>query len=345
MVKTSHKKVLLVVGIFVVGGALLFADYRERPPADVSPAGKGFDSATHAPVNKTGARLSEPAPIAPQSSGVLGGVDLRQPGPNALKATSFLPPPDTRLREAYPQLVSQVASGNLTAACRLAQELNRCRLRPKLIRDIGRRTAEMQKLPAGNAEREAVQNAVARAEAKIKEEAAFCADFTDDAKVPAWQYLYWAAAQGHLPSMVLFAIAPPLDFEDFGEDFEGWQAYRESAGFFLQRAADAGHPRAAVLIAVEYLGHMPPLGGIRLVNKDPAVAARYLFAAQSLPEHRNNRAIERLLASASESLSPEQMQTARTEAHALVSNWMKVRSESGLSPPLEPPSNGTKCSE
>ena len=235
--------------------------------------------------------------------------------------THPLPPTTEPLSKVYRDLVRSVREGELPAACRLAVELERCSERNVTgwKQSLENQTQALTKLPKEGAETELADRRLSDLRTRVEELSRHCGGFVDTEGVPAWKYLFAAASNGHMPSMLRFAITPPLG-PDTATYPDGWLAYRDNAGRFLELAARTGNRQAVFHLAFEYLGKIPKLGGSPIVPVDQQVALRYLLVSRSLDPVRPNgfSRVEKVLGDTKAGLTEEQVRTATREAEEFV---------------------------
>ena len=206
------RTLFLVVSIVALAGAILWhdsSDETQQPDALQT----GRDVAGRPVAGRE---------VTPDARGPNGrAMAERQPFPNATSngfppagytATPPLPPTTEPLSSTYRDLVTRVRSGELPAACRLAVELERCSERrvTSWKQSLDNQTQALAKLPKDSAEGTAGERRLSYLRTRVEELTRHCADVVDTEGVPAWKYLFAAASNGHMPSMLRFAIRPPL---------------------------------------------------------------------------------------------------------------------------------------
>lgn len=97
-----------------------------------------------------------------------------------------------------------------------------------------------------------------------------------------WRLLHNAASAGHVPSMVRFAAAFPVDEQAFFSDFDGVRAFRDKAPVFTRRAAAAGDARAAFLMMLAHRGKLGRLSSTGRFPYDPGVSLAYALALEGI---------------------------------------------------------------
>ena len=92
----------------------------------------------------------------------------------------------------------------MPAACRLAVELERCSERrvTSWKQALDNRTQALAKLPNDSEEATAGERRLSNLRTRVEELTRHCADVVDTEGVPAWKYLFAAASNGHMPSML-----------------------------------------------------------------------------------------------------------------------------------------------
>jgi hypothetical protein len=223
-----------------------------------------------------------------------------------------LPPPDVPLRLAYENLKVEADSGSVSAQCRLSFELNRCH---QLATTKSQVEALINSAARSN---EAASPQVGYADSILKRNEEICEGFTAKSDDTAWRYLLAAADSGHVPSMLRFALQPPLDEVNFARDLEGWEAYRANAGRLLLRAAASGSPEAAYNLFRAYRGYPVPGGG-PIVPEDEKLALMYGYVAVRFADPVNLKGLEKAVSGLEQTLSPTDVLYARSHADDLLS--------------------------
>jgi hypothetical protein len=242
------------------------------------------------PALPGGALAANAAPAAPERRVPPAGrsVASAAPGSNA----SPLPPPDTAFHEIHAELKERAARGDVPALCRLSFELNRCRRSTHAAALASQLSSAAVRAAAGSADERGMIEESARLAALAENDSRICGQVPPEDPRDAWRYLLAAAQRGHVPSMVRFAIEPPLDEHAFMPDLEGWQAYRAHAEALLRSAASTGDPAAIFFLYWAYAGYPMP-GGAQIAPRDPVQALAYALRARHFAAGGSSRSIER----------------------------------------------------
>lgn len=291
-----------IIGLLVIA-LLAFFGWRAIQPSGTSPV--EVHAASAASKQALSSPKGIPALVRPTST-------TQNFGP--------LPPLDAPLASSYRELLRRANAGDPRAACRLSAELEICSgVKERLAGALGFvRRADPRRDPVEVAATAESLQRLAKADAD------HCEGFVDSERVPAWQYLYWAASHGHVPSMARFAIAPPIHPVEMLADPEGKAVYRLQGAAMLRAAADAGNPAAVRHLADVASGGLlmerVDWAGVSIAPVDQRLAARYAIAAQQLPP-RDGKFMPMLVAKLSSLMSPEDMARARAEADELARRW------------------------
>lgn len=291
------RKIILLVLLTVLAGSMVGILLRKRNVSD-------------ARVPVTRAAVAAPSTVAARRP-----ANRQPPATLPVDITSeALPPAGTPLRDIYPALTARWEAGDVRAGCRLSFELNRCRLLPDL-----RESVEQQIARAANAAPGAEKNfeTIARLQRYEAQHASLCDGFDVHQAPPAWQILRRAADAGHLPSMLRFAIQPPMSERAFVQDLEGWKAYDQSAARLLQAAVRRGSPEAAYYLHLAY-SDFPMPGGARIVAPDPMEALTYAHVAQASSDEASTRKLQARIDKLERSLDASASSAAKARADRLL---------------------------
>lgn len=205
-----------------------------------------------------------------------------------------LPPKDAPLASNYEALKAHADAGDASASCRLAFELNRCAQLPELRELSENYITQAAASRQGTTKSQADTDVAVRLESSLRSAESVCEGFRPNPSDKAWKYLLRAAKAGHVPSMVRYAVQPPLSEQRFAEDAEGWAQYRKEAGPLLTRAAESGNSAAAYHLFMAYYG-VPMPGGAEIVKPNKMDALSYAIVVQHLADSRSLRSIERAI--------------------------------------------------
>nr|WP_298132180.1 hypothetical protein [uncultured Pseudoxanthomonas sp.] len=240
-----------------------------------------------------------PAPVpgraetVPGTSAASTATPSVQPTATARGSSGPLPPLDTPLREALPELRRRADAGEAGAACRLAAEMDQC----DSVRQRLEQTANVLTYSANAAERgpapspEAEARRRAMREAMVKRSEQLLQESTHCEGVPAFaageRVRYWrsAALGGSVPAMRHYAIGSPFRREDMLSNLEALRVYRQEAEKIALRAVEAGDFAVTMTLAGAYSPARRSEGGSLLnqvVQPDAAKAWALLEQAQSL---------------------------------------------------------------
>jgi TPR repeat protein len=226
--------------------------------------------------------------------------------------------PDMPLAEAYQALLHAAESGNARASCRLGTELARCTLYFERAAALEEQISSAATMPTGSPDERALLESIARERLSLARSEKVCRGITLDQARGAWRHVYRAAKAGHLPSVLAFAIQPPLSETNFSADLEGWAVYRREAVPMLEFAAQRGSPRAMYQLAWVY-GNLPVPGGAPLVARDPVRAVAYALLARQYADAASKQQIERMIGSWRTELGPDGLGRATALADHLAS--------------------------
>ena len=296
-------------------------------------------------TSSTAAPGSAPTP-GQQGTGHPRGVrsmETGHPGKVAQPSAAFtyrpMPPINTPLRTSYGELKQQADAGNPVAQCRLAFELERCRKLPQRIRSAEEFAKREERRPEVSA-----KPLLQLLQREIATSAPVCQDFTPSASDEPWRYTLYAALNGNDAAALSFVLAMSAGL-DPGKPvaaIDGWQAYRDYAPRFLQRAIDNGNP-AAYYMAANFTGRTPY--GATLVPNDPVQAAAYYLALMpsASPLFRNElqENVQRLNLSAGE-LAQAQARAAPLMARVRVTSGGALDLSTGILNEGKPP-DGSEC--
>ena len=234
-----------------------------------------------------------------------------------------LPPHDTPLAGVLDELESRARRGDRKAACRLAMDGNFCRLNPLdqdsvafFERAIARRPRTTPSDVAWIERLERVQQRAVRV----------CTGLPASwAQANAWRYTLQGAQAGDDLLAAQYAIAPPLDHDDFLENPEPWQHYRANAAPLLLRAAADGQIHAIWQLQRIYAGSHHLRGMPRAIAPDPRLAAVYAVALVPATAGDSRREFERAIAEARVRFADQEWQAIEREGMALASEHFADR--------------------
>lgn len=296
----------LVVGcvlvVLSIAAAVMFTREIERP------ANLYVEAKAPSADGEAGIEMSESVQSESLQSPTVSeqGLDFKSVGP--------LPPVDAPLKDSIDDLAARADRGDIKAACRLASDLARCHFLPRVRQLVDEEITRSARAESGSTEESTSSMAAVRLGRFASTSETICAGIEEEMRRNAWRYLLKSANQGHVESMLRFAIRPPLIEESFAYDLEGWIAYRENAIPLLERAASQGSTLAVYHLFRAYAG-MPMPAGVELVHKNPARAYAYGEALLRLSPPSQRGTIERRLEQLGQEVSMEQ----RVAAHSIIS--------------------------
>lgn len=228
-----------------------------------------------------------------------------------------LPPPGTPLATVYEALKLRADQGDVTANCRLGTELARCALLPVAQSRLDSLVKETALVRPDSYEESTRLAEMDKLAAKIQRLQASCGELPADAfaKRP-WEYVYFAADQGDIPSILAFAVYPPMDPEQFTAELEGWKVFHEEAGRLLELAAHKGSPTAMFQLAWAYANY-PVAGGSPIVPFDPVKAVAWATLARPYADNITARTIDSLIAKMQSAMVAGQMADAEKMVESL----------------------------
>lgn len=167
----------------------------------------------------------------------LGGstaVDAKSDARRArTQATSVvMPPPDIPVLEVISRLASAAKSGNISASCRIAADLQDCAARKTQLAAAG---AMEQSIRTTGASSKMLENLAGGLLASSDRLEAKCAGITDQQLALAFDYQI-KAAKGN-PGLARWLVAnPALDRALFMDQLDAWQDYRAFADNYISAA-------------------------------------------------------------------------------------------------------------
>jgi hypothetical protein len=158
-----------------------------------------------------------------------------------------LPPLDSPVVSVFDDLAERARRGDARAACRLAVELQRCRM-AGFMGGGSRRLERMAAREEDEQRRESMINELARIEAERARSEAVCSGLDTQQLDQAFAYQQQAAQA--MPELRTWAATQPaLNFMKFVNELESWQQYRNSALPWLEAAAASGDLAAIAALA------------------------------------------------------------------------------------------------
>jgi hypothetical protein len=221
-----------------------------------------------------------------------------------------LPPDDAPLAAYMPSLLRAARAGDPGAMCRIAFELQRCHELPVLRQndEDSKESIAAIARTRERADRETEEFLVSvfamQAERRATLEAV-CAGVEPPPDLKPWRLLRDAARSGHVPSMIRFATAFPVNYESALDDLDALAAYRDESEGFLLRAAAAGEPRAAYGLLRAYSGNPALL--FRVIREDPVKSVAYAIALQDLLDDKMRQQLSRQQVAMRRKLSKAQL--------------------------------------
>lgn len=162
-------------------------------------------------------------------------------------AAVALPPLDTPIDAIFDDLAERARRGDARAACRLAVELQRCRMAGFMGRG-SRRLEGMATREDDSERRESMINELARIEAERERSETVCSGLEAEQLDQAFAYQHQAAHA--LPELRTWAATQPaLNFMNFVNELDAWQQYRNTALPWLETAAANGDLAAIAALA------------------------------------------------------------------------------------------------
>lgn len=198
----------------------------------------------------------------------------------------------TPVRTIRSALQAAADGGDPRAQCRLGAELARCDAVFEQALRLDEQVGSAAMLPPTSAAFIAKSHEIAMARAGVDAALRACEGIEPGEASNGWRYVHRAARAGDLPSMLAFAITPPLSETNFSAQLDGWRAYRSDAVPLLLEAASRGSPRAIHQLAWVY-GNLPVPGGSPLVAKDLGRALAYAAVARDLGDARSRAQLQR----------------------------------------------------
>jgi hypothetical protein len=197
-----------------------------------------------------------------------------------------LPPVDTALASVIAELKRRSEGGDVHANCRLAFELHRCAGLEPLQRSINMQKPLDEDLlsllhPIERERRiKAFEQRMRSLDSRLRHLERVCAGVPDKDIETAWRYHLFAAQAGHVPSMVRWVAAPPLEPIRGTplSNLDGWIAYRDNARQWLDAAIEAGDIHAFEVAAHAHA--RDNWKGMTLVPKDGVRSVAYWMALE-----------------------------------------------------------------
>lgn len=218
----------------------------------------------------------------------------------------MLPPPSARVAEYFDELSQRADAGDMSAACRLAYELDTCRRIPELQRYAAEIGSAAIARPKGATK--AYDDLFVKTTLDIEVASRRCEGVQRAWMQNAWKYLFALARSGNDEAAVRFALAPPLDRADMIDNLDAWQVYRESAVPLLERAATNGDPHAMHALQLALSGTPVFLGSRTIIAKDPARALELGFALERVADAKTVAWLLQQRDELRATLSPEEFQ-------------------------------------
>ncbi|MCK7592170.1 hypothetical protein [Pseudomarimonas salicorniae] len=158
-----------------------------------------------------------------------------------------LPPLDAPVDSVFDALAGRAGRGDARAACRLAMELQRCRMAGFMGRGSGR-LESMAAREEDPGRRESMINELARMESEQSRSERICSGLDSSQLDQAFAFQQQAARS--MPELRTWAATQPaLDFMNFVNELDAWQQYRSTALPWLEAAAAQGDLAAIAALA------------------------------------------------------------------------------------------------
>jgi hypothetical protein len=153
-------------------------------------------------------------------------------------AVASLPPLDLPIDAIFDELADRADRGDAKAACRLAVELQRCRMAGFMGRGT-RRLENRATREEDEDRRESMINELARIENERERSETVCSGLSTEQLDQAFRFQQQAAQS--LPELRSWAATQPaLNFMNFVNELDAWQQYRNTALPWLEAAAMEG---------------------------------------------------------------------------------------------------------
>jgi hypothetical protein len=185
-----------------------------------------------------------------------------QPGP---ASTRGLPAPTTPLRVMLQGLRQRSASGDGSATCRLAAELEACRTASAQLGEFEgsmqwlERAAQQQSTPKGSAlVRESNEQTRRRKEPALRQRAQRCEGVPAASRLAILDLWRTAALAGNTEGMSHYASGSLFRGDAASELAGEIPRYRDEAGGMALEAASRGDVRAAIALAIAYRAEATP---------------------------------------------------------------------------------------
>lgn len=214
----------------------------------------------------------------------------------------LLPPPGTPVAAVYDQLKDRASRGDVDANCRLGTELARCASLRAAESQIELLVKEAAFVSKGSPEETRRLAEIESLQAQVQPIKYLCDGLSAEVFAkPPWEYIYFAAARGDVPSILAFTVYPPMDSEHFTADIEAWKVFHTEAGRLLELAAMKGSPTAMFQLAWAYANY-PVAGGSPIVPLDPVKAIAFALLARPYADEGSIDTINNLISSMKSSI-------------------------------------------
>lgn len=226
-----------------------------------------------------GDRSAETAAVSVEPTAAPADAAVHERGARRSQTTRRvdLPSGDTPLPQLVVLLKPRADAGDRVAACRLGVELLRCRSNDDFI-EFSRRHLAGNVREAEERGQLGTANLMDEQQLRRLELQTQCRSLTDAQRAQGADYLIQAARAGEPEAMLRYATGEHwgMNMDDFLAD-DRFDAWRRESPAMLQRAFDAGDPRAPFALMAAYFDDFSPYTG--LVANDPArgLAHRILY--------------------------------------------------------------------
>lgn len=225
-------------------------------------------------------------------------------------------PADTPLKDKIDELIQQADAGNRSAACRLAWDLDLCRLaRDDLGSGVAMFEESAAKAPPGSRQEKQVINLLQEIGQWQTRAETVCKDLPSRYLRQSADRMLQAARLGDLRSMARFGQSPRFPEPLSLADADTMAAFNNEALGMLTRAANDGEPTALFgLYHAHARGEIATVHGAVKVEADPVVAVAAGLALKAFSDGSTNAGINETMTRLMAKMSPDQIAAARAQA-------------------------------